>query len=578
MLPPMKSGMDTASRQPLLTVIEGPEKGQRMPVSGEALRIGRDPSCQLRLTDPQVSRIHAAVLHTRGGYELADLDSRNGTRLNGKAVVRHRLQDGDRIGVGDTSLRFNAHVQRVPLPVEERSIEDTQTLLLDARELAAGWAPTPPKDRKTFERAKADLEVLYRVGRMVSATLDIDALLKQLLDLLFEALDKIERCSIHLVDQASGELACREFRSLRPGNRQDAHTFSQSIVEQVLKERKAVLFIDERPEGRFEPGDSVTHLNIRSAICAPLVAQDQIIGLLNADTSKRDQRLDQQDLRLLASVGFQAGAAIENARLYASLQQEKQALLAAHHELQQTQAQLIQNEKMAAIGQLASGVVHDLKTPMMVIVGYADMLRRKLTKLSLDAPVQEQLEEYLDFIAQGVTHSDDVVKNLLHFARPSEPERVRTDLNQLVDDTITFVQPELRRGGIKVTVDHEDDLPEVEIDPVQIKQVFINIIINAVQAMERRGLLHVLTAIEERDGQAGIVTRFTDTGPGMSPEQLEQVFAPFYTTKQSEVDGVDEGTGLGLSVSYRIIHSHGGHLEAESTPGEGSAFTIWLPA
>ena len=189
--------------------------------------------------------------------------------------------------------------------------------------------------------------------------------------------------------------------------------------------------------------------------------------------------------------------------------------------------QLVQSEKMAAVGQLASGVIHDLKTPMMVIVGYADMLRRKLEKMPLEDAARKQLNEYLDYIAQGVGHSDDVVKNLLLFARPSEPKRVPTDLNKLLDETVAFLQPEFRRSGVIVNQERGKNLPKVPIDPSQVKQVFINILINAVQAMERRNHLKISTDRELRDGREGVLAHFVDTGQGMTPEQLAQVVAPF---------------------------------------------------
>jgi two-component system NtrC family sensor kinase len=230
--------------------------------------------------------------------------------------------------------------------------------------------------------------------------------------------------------------------------------------------------------------------------------------------------------------------------------------------LKNTQAQLVQREKLSAIGEFVAGVTHELNNPLTVVIGIAELLRQ------IDN--DEKHRKHLDTIVAGAQRCHKIVRSLLSFARQHPSERKLVNVNDLIEATLTFVQYEMRTSNIEIQRQLSPDLPPVHADPHQLQQVFLNIVNNARQAMEPKnsGILKVHSS--RYDHHVQITLR--DNGPGISAENLKKLFTPFFTTKE-----VGKGTGLGLSVSYGIIHDHGGSIEVQSAVGEGTAFIIRLP-
>jgi len=222
-----------------------------------------------------------------------------------------------------------------------------------------------------------------------------------------------------------------------------------------------------------------------------------------------------------------------------------------------------QAAKLAAVGELVAGVAHELNSPLTGIVGYASLLVRQ--------PHSPTQGEDLARIAAEAQRAAGIVRKLLTFARPQEPERRPADVNQLVRDTLDLQSYRLRTSGVAVTMDLASGLPEPAADPQQIQQVLINLVANAEQAIAAAGRPGQLTVATRLAGSA-VEIRVGDNGCGIPPEHLDRIFDPFFTTKK-----MGEGTGLGLSVSYGIIRDHGGEIRVESRLGEGTAFTVVLP-
>jgi signal transduction histidine kinase len=252
----------------------------------------------------------------------------------------------------------------------------------------------------------------------------------------------------------------------------------------------------------------------------------------------------------------------EAARLYAETVQRNKELADANSRLQATQAQLVQSEKLAAVGQLTAGIVHDVKNPLAVIKGLAEELREEP---ELAQPVREQLTVIRDNAARANT----IVTDLLKFARQSSPEMKQLDMRESVEAAVRLTEYLARKGNVKVIVDLPSRAAVGVYDPQQIEQVLINLIQNAIQAMPGGGTLRVNLSLA-----AGVMAiAIADTGIGIPPENLTRIFDPFFTTKPE-----GEGTGLGLSVSYGIVTRHGGKIGVESKVGQGTTFTILLPA
>lgn len=250
----------------------------------------------------------------------------------------------------------------------------------------------------------------------------------------------------------------------------------------------------------------------------------------------------------------------EAARLYAETVQRNKELATINARLQSMQLQLIQAEKLAAVGQLTAGIVHDVKNPLAVIKGLAELM--------LGSEKTPEEHQNLNVIHESAVKANTIVTDLLKFARQSTPEKKLQDLRETVEAALRLTAYLTRKANIEVI----KDLPERQVlmwyDSQQLEQVFINIIHNGIQAMPEKGTLRV--SMVRSDNTVAI--SFQDTGIGIPAENLNRIFDPFFTTKPE-----GQGTGLGLSVSYGIISNHNGHIQVESTPGKGSTFTIILP-
>ncbi|MHB8858277.1 MAG: ATP-binding protein [Thermoleophilia bacterium] len=240
------------------------------------------------------------------------------------------------------------------------------------------------------------------------------------------------------------------------------------------------------------------------------------------------------------------------------------AINSMSEELEEREEELIQSKKLASIGVLVAGVAHELNNPVNNISMIAQTYDDMYSKLS-----EEQRIEFMRRIDQESERIKGIVNNLLDFARPKEPKPRRIDVNALVTKALVLVQNTLSVSSIETSLDMAEGLPDIFIDDNQVQQVFVNLFLNAAQAMAPGGRLFVSTRLQPEEKMVDIIIR--DTGKGIQREYLPHIFDPFFSTKE------EGGTGLGLSVSYSIIKNHGGNIRVESTPGIGTTFTIQLP-
>ncbi len=232
-------------------------------------------------------------------------------------------------------------------------------------------------------------------------------------------------------------------------------------------------------------------------------------------------------------------------------------------ELREMQAHLIQSEKLASLGKLAAGVAHEINNPLGGILIYSHLLLEDLNK---ESPYYDNLRK----IVKETSRCKEIVKGLLEFARPKEPETSLVNINDVVEKALSIMETKTLFQNIKIIKKYSSSLPKITADSAQLQQVFINIILNAAEAMEGNGSLTIETEVDSENSQ--IYIRFQDTGPGIPDEVKNRLFEPFFTTKE-----VGKGTGLGLAISYSFIRKHNGTIDVESKVGEGSTFIVKLP-
>ena len=229
----------------------------------------------------------------------------------------------------------------------------------------------------------------------------------------------------------------------------------------------------------------------------------------------------------------------------------------------QMEQQMAQADKLASIGEFSAGIAHEINNPLGIILGYTQLLLR-------EEPADTERYSDLKTIEKHVRNCKSIVEDLLNFARSSQPEKELVSIHEVIDDVVNFIQQHSRSDKITIEKDYDPKLPALVLDEKKIKQVFMNLIMNARHAVESNGAIRLSTRFDGTSNQVSI--KVADTGYGIEKKNLSRIFDPFFTTKPT-----GEGTGLGLSVSYGIIKSHGGRIEVESAAGKGSVFTITLP-
>jgi signal transduction histidine kinase len=261
------------------------------------------------------------------------------------------------------------------------------------------------------------------------------------------------------------------------------------------------------------------------------------------------------------------GASDELGRLGESFNAMVTRLADARRQLEDRHAEEIRRaEHLASLGKMAAGIAHEINNPL---AGMKNCLRT----LVRGTRNEDQRVQYLGMLLEGLDRIGRIVRQLLDFAREARPQLSQVQIRPLLRRCLSLLEHQLAARQISFSLARDGYLPDVQVDPHQIEQVFLNILMNAMDAMPAGGKITVSTNLREREDGPFVEVDITDTGVGIPPESLHRIFDPFFTTKD-----VGKGTGLGLSVSYGIVRSHGGFIEAKSAIGKGTTFTVFLPA
>ncbi len=428
-----------------------------------------------------------------------------------------------------------------------------------------------PEGRKpeasALSRAYSKFSIVNKVSRDLTLINDLSVLLEEVVNLVMPVL-RADRILIMLLEHDTGKLIPRITRSRKGQKELTVGDISSSVLDEVMNTESALFVRDTGLSEKFSAKASIISHGIKSALCVPLKVKERTLGLMYLDALGPRASFKDEDLSLLISLANQIAVCIENARLFS--------------ELKAKQELLVQSEKMAAVGVLASGIAHEIKNPLGIIIQAIDCLERELAAGKTDQAA------VLEMIREATARADKIVRGVLNFSRTNPQELTAHDINNLIQVSLDLVARELREKEIRVERELAAGLPQACVDSNQIEQVLVNLIINAVQALPVGGSLFLRTYTKElrelRDGigrkaedffKIGdqlVVCEIEDNGPGVSPEHMKRVFDPFYTTRAP-----GEGTGLGLAISRSIIDNHRGLINMKSDLGKGSKITISLP-
>jgi two-component system, NtrC family, sensor kinase len=349
------------------------------------------------------------------------------------------------------------------------------------------------------------------------------------------------------------------------------------VVGRALLEARPQLVEDMQAEpGRARP-DLDTRSGIRSYLAAPLVWRGDTLGVVTV-ASPTPGFFGEADTQLVAELAEQAAAAVAHARAYADEQARRAQLEELNRTLAQAQHRLVQLEKIAAIGQLANGIAHELNTPLSVVISNLSVLKdycASLTQIATGTAIAQSeidyiLEDLPNLIEESTAsarHIADIVRSVALFARSGDSDKFSpVNVEEALEAAITLAWNELKHRG---HVEREfGGVPKVLGNASELSQAFVNLLLNAAESLdERGGVVRVNTSVQE----GHVVVRIVDNGRGIPPENLPRVFEPFFTTR-----GVAEGTGLGLSVCHGIVTRHGGTIDIQSARGSGTTVSVHL--
>ncbi len=396
--------------------------------------------------------------------------------------------------------------------------------------------------------------------REIAASLDLKRTLKLVMDKAVETLP-MDAGALFQFDAATQAYQVAVSHNLSPDHvARITFAFEEGVPGWVVKHRQPLIIPDASRDKRVHP--YVVEDGVRAVLAAPLIAHERVLGVLNLYCKIQTNAFDDEAMGLAEVFAAQAAVALENARLVDELRRAAAELEARveqrTRQLRETQAQVIRAEKLAVVGRLAASVAHEVNNPLQAIALQLQLIG--------DEGLTGTASRRLAIVREELDRIAGIVQRLLDFQRPTLGERKPHQLSALLDDVLALSNKQLQQHGITVVREEGTDLAPILVAGNRLKQVLLNLILNAIEAMPDGGRLRI------RSWQVNgmVAVTFSDTGSGMASEVMEHLFEPFFSTKTN-------GTGLGLAVSHEIVTQHGGSLEAGNGPDGGAIFTIKLP-
>jgi signal transduction histidine kinase len=534
-------------------------------IVSEAVRVMRASSGSLVLINPTTNflEIHAAQnlssaarkLKLRVGEGVTGWVAQHGRPARVGDVTRDRRYVSVRSGVRSelaVPLEVRGEVRGVINVDSDRadafSAEDQELL----QELAVQAAKVI-HNTWLYEQLRLKVvlfESLASVSRTINSTLNLDEALRAITKEACELM-RARMCSLMLLDESGEWLDLRA--SFGAGDsyvNKPRLSADESLIGVVVRRKKPLQVANVQTDARYQNVELARREGLVSLLSVPLIFAGQSIGAMSVYTA-RPYSFSNEEIKILSALAELSAIAIEKARLY--------------ERVVDVEEQLRQNEKLSALGLLAAEVAHEIRNPLTVM---------KLLYHSLDLkfPAGDPRAKDTQIIESKIEHLNKIVEQILDFARTTEPKFAPVNLNDLVDELGLLVRHKLSNQGIKLVRELQADLPLVSGDAPQLEQAFLNLILNAAEAMPDGGSLTIRSrVVRGGDKSTQVAVEFKDTGAGMSAEQRQRAFKTVLATTKAK------GTGLGLAIVGRIIETHHGQIKILSRPGRGTTMRVTLP-
>ncbi|CAN5201490.1 ATP-binding protein [soil metagenome] len=544
-----------------------PDLPDNFELRGGQTTVGRHPSNDIVLALDSISRFHARLDSRDDYYIIQDLNSSNGSFVNGERVSQMAIHHGDLVMFGNVEFEFANDAARssgfstasnmvgkdiVDIRDDANERRPTTQSAIKVEEVAQkkkssviSTVDDKKTDKATLLKLNRQLSALYRLSELVRE-LDVDHeefVLQRVLDVVFQAVaaDRgIFLTRIH-PDSEEFDVSAVKYRD-EPIVPQKVRV-SRTILDQVLKDRVAILSRDAQADDRFSPSESIIATKIRSAICAPMIIGDQVLGILFIDTMQNDRQFGQEDLEFVMIVANETGVAL------ATMRMQKEAM---------------HRQRLAAVGETVAGISHNVKNILLLSQGGAELLTRAIDRQDLSGA-----KDAWTIVSRGIEKIGKLVRDMLEFSSNKHADLVDCDVNEMICATAEEVESQLITKGISLELDLDDSLGPRNLDETGLQRTLMNLIVNAMEAITHQQGEIIVTTAQRGDGTLVITIR--DNGSGIPADKLARIFFPFFTTKGSS------GTGLGLSMCKKCIEDLGGKISAESTENVGSTFVIEIP-
>ena len=538
-----------------LLVVHGPNRGTRYDLEGSdrEIIIGRSAGCDIRLDDSEVSRRHLRLHFDGTDFIARDLNSANGTRLNGRFIETHRLAHGDSIRIGSSVLSFQLPDITVATTEAARQIQLVDDTADEQRSAIVQSLPAEPPSALTVHHTEVhDARLLHRIAEeLVRPTHSQETLLSEILKLVLAAVGADRGC--FLLREPDGSLRPAAFRR-RLGESVPAagETFSRSIARYVLKQGQAVRTSDAARDTRFG-GESIVTGGIREVICAPMRGHEELLGVLYVDTVTPE-----------VIPGYATTTRLTDDHLSSVLAVARQAALAV--EARHYQDAFLKAERFAAMGQTVAVLSHHIRNILQGMKGGGYLITR-----GLEEGNSEMVMEGWSVVERNQSRIYELVTDMLSFSRDRVPKLERADLNAVCGEVSELAALRAQESGVHFTWQPGSDIPAAAFDREAIHRAVLNIVSNAIDAVHQTdGGAVVLQTGFDADKEMMLVA-VSDNGPGIPEDQRDNVFNVFESTKGAR------GTGLGLPVSRKIIREHGGRISIDTQPGAGTRFVLSWP-
>jgi signal transduction histidine kinase len=394
-------------------------------------------------------------------------------------------------------------------------------------------------------------DALNTFSKALVTILDLQSLSKQIIETITQTMG-VQKASVYILREDKGGYCLSDSRNVEV-SASNRILPREDPLPAYLQNTGEIVIREELMKALHPPGASGICQRLSSLeaeVSIPLILKGRLLGLINLSHKFTREIYSQEDIQLLTTLANQTAIACENARLYGDLKESKSYIRRA--------------DRLASLGTLTAGLAHEIRNPLVAIKTFTQLLPERFDD-------EEFRQQFLPIASGEVDRISILVDELLNFAKPSDPKLETEDINTVLDGMILLVSTESKKKAIELVKEYGADLPSVTIDRDQMKQVFLNILLNAVEATPEGGHVTVRTrSYTKAAGDAYVQIEFTDTGGGIPEECLEEIFNPFFSTKT-------KGSGLGLSISAQIVQDHRGYIDVESRVDQGASFFVNLP-